>query len=210
MTPPAGLGRAGAARRCRTPALVALLRAFGEPAGVLGATRAQCSARRARRRRRAASGARAPTTRSRARTRGSRSPGHDSSPGTTRTIRRRCSSSVIAPPVLYFVGRAELLNAPALAIVGSRSATAQGKDNARAFARALSRGRARRSSRASRSASTAPRTKARSKARGSTLAVVGTGLDRVYPARHRALAHAIAARGGLALRVPARARRRAN
>ena len=30
-----------------------------------------------------------------------------------------------------------------------------------------------------------------------TLAVVGTGLDRVYPAKHRALAHAIAEKGGI-------------
>ena len=43
-----------------------------------------------------------------------------------------------APPALFFVGRRELLNRPALAIVGSRNATAQGTENARAFAQALS------------------------------------------------------------------------
>ena len=42
------------------------------------------------------------------------------------------------PIVLYVKGRRHLLNQPALAIVGSRNATAQGKANAEAFARALS------------------------------------------------------------------------
>ena len=43
-----------------------------------------------------------------------------------------------APPALFFMGRRELLNRPSLAIVGSRHATPQGVENARAFARALS------------------------------------------------------------------------
>jgi DNA processing protein len=37
---------------------------------------------------------------------------------------------------------------------------------------------------------------------GGTLAVVGTGLDRVYPARHRELAHAIAMHGALVSEYP--------
>src|SRR4029078_6493741 len=37
---------------------------------------------------------------------------------------------------------------------------------------------------------------------GGTLAVVGTGLDRVYPAKHRALAHAIALKGALVSEYP--------
>ena len=55
-----------------------------------------------------------------------------------------------------------------------------------------------------RRASTRPRTTARSppsagdaRIARSTIAVIGTGPDRVYPASHRALAHAIAARGAL-------------
>jgi DNA processing protein len=43
------------------------------------------------------------------------------------------------PPVLYAIGRTELLNRPALAIVGSRNATQQGVANAEAFAGALAR-----------------------------------------------------------------------
>lgn len=42
------------------------------------------------------------------------------------------------PPLLYLKGRRALLNTPALAVVGSRNATAQGLSNAEAFAQALS------------------------------------------------------------------------
>ncbi len=42
------------------------------------------------------------------------------------------------PPVLFYRGDATLLNRPALAIVGSRNATAQGRETAEAFATALS------------------------------------------------------------------------
>jgi DNA processing protein len=101
-----------------------------------------------------------------------------------------------APPALYFVGRRELLNRPALAIVGSRHATAQGADNARNFARALAAAGVTIVSGLALGIDAAAHEGALD-GEGSTLAVVGTGLDRVYPARHRDLAHAIAARGGL-------------
>src|SRR5437868_15270483 len=42
------------------------------------------------------------------------------------------------PAVIYAIGRIELLQRPALAIVGSRNATAQGEANSESFARALS------------------------------------------------------------------------
>ncbi|HEX6945656.1 MAG TPA: DNA-processing protein DprA [Casimicrobiaceae bacterium] len=101
-----------------------------------------------------------------------------------------------APPVLFFRGRRELLNRPALAIVGSRSASAQGLDNARAFARALSDAGLTIVSGLALGVDAAAHEGALAGA-SATLAVVGTGLDRVYPARHRDLAHAIAERGGL-------------
>ena len=101
-----------------------------------------------------------------------------------------------APPVLYFVGRRELLNRPALAIVGSRNATPQGLDNARAFARALADAGLTIISGLALGIDAAAHEGAL-EGNGATLAVVGTGLDRVYPARHRELAHRLAARGGL-------------
>lgn len=98
------------------------------------------------------------------------------------------------PLLLYAQGRLEWLGAPALAIVGSRNPSAQGLDNARAFAEHLSRagltivsGLALGVDGAAHEGGLA--------GRGSTVAVVGTGLDRVYPARHKALAHRIAKDG---------------
>jgi DNA processing protein len=106
-----------------------------------------------------------------------------------------------APPVLFFVGRRELLNRQAVAIVGSRNATPQGIENARAFAAALSGAGLTVVSGLALGIDAAAHTGALD-GPGSTLAVVGTGLDRVYPARHRDLAHAIAERGGLLSEYP--------
>jgi DNA processing protein len=101
------------------------------------------------------------------------------------------------PPLLLYVqGNAALLSQRSLAIVGSRNASAQGVDNARSFAAHLSSqgwtivsGLAFGIDGAAHEGGLA--------GPGSTVAVVGTGLDRVYPARHRALAHRIATDGVL-------------
>jgi DNA processing protein len=106
-----------------------------------------------------------------------------------------------SPPVLYYVGDPRFLNVPALAIVGSRSATAQGRENARAFARALSDAGLLIASGLALGIDGAAHEGALEGA-SSTIAVVGTGLDRVYPARHRALAHRIAESGGLLSEFP--------
>jgi DNA processing protein len=106
-----------------------------------------------------------------------------------------------APPALYFVGRRDLLNRPALAIVGSRNATPQGCDNARAFALALSNAGLTIVSGLALGADAAAHEGAL-EGPGSTLAVVGTGMDRVYPARNRDLAHLIAQRGGMLSEFP--------
>lgn len=106
-----------------------------------------------------------------------------------------------APPLLFCQGDADLLSLPQIAVVGSRTATPQGLENAQAFAAELARrgfvitsglalgidGAAHRGALA---------------ADGYTVAVCATGLDRVYPGRHRALAHEIGARGLLVSEFP--------
>jgi DNA processing protein len=99
-----------------------------------------------------------------------------------------------APPALFCVGRRELLNRPALAIVGSRNATPQGVENARAFARALSAAGLTIVSGLAIGIDAAAHEGAL-EGEGSTIACVGTGLDRVYPARHLELAHVISLSG---------------
>jgi DNA processing protein len=98
------------------------------------------------------------------------------------------------PLLLYAQGRLELLGAPALAVVGSRNPSAQGIDNARAFAEHLSRAGVTIVSGLALGIDAAAHEGGLAGA-GSTIAVVGTGLDRIYPARHRALTHRIAKQG---------------
>lgn len=101
-----------------------------------------------------------------------------------------------APALLYVKGDVALLGTPAIAIVGSRNATPQGISNAEAFARELSgaglcvvSGLALGIDAAAHRGGLA--------GIGRSIAVLGTGVDVVYPARHRALAHQLAERGAL-------------
>jgi len=98
------------------------------------------------------------------------------------------------PPVFYCLGRRDLLAAPAFAIVGSRNATPQGCADAEAFAAALSATGFTIVSGLALGIDAAAHRGGLAQA-GSSVAVVGTGLDRVYPARNRALAHDLALRG---------------
>jgi DNA processing protein len=98
------------------------------------------------------------------------------------------------PPLIYAKGQKKWLNTPGIAIVGSRNASPQGEKNAEDFSQALANhgytiisgmalgidGAAHRGA---------------LKATGATIAVVGTGLDIVYPSRHRELAHQIVEQG---------------
>jgi DNA processing protein len=105
------------------------------------------------------------------------------------------------PPLLHVKGRVELLSRPALAIVGSRNATAQGMANAEAFARTLSdAGLTIVSGLALGIDAAAHRGGLAGSA--SSVAVLGTGADIVYPARNRALAHELAAGGALVSEFP--------
>lgn len=108
------------------------------------------------------------------------------------------------PPLLYAKGRLELLARPALAIVGSRNATAQGIRNAEQFARTLSLSGLTVVSGLALGIDAAAHLGAcdTEPGCGSTIAVTGTGLDLVYPGRHRALAHRIAEQGCLLSEYP--------
>ncbi len=105
------------------------------------------------------------------------------------------------PLLLYIKGNAALLNAPSLAIVGSRNATTQGLRNAENFSYALSETGLTIVSGLALGIDTAAH-RGGLRAQGSSIAVIGTGADVVYPARNHALAHEIAERGCLVSEYP--------
>lgn len=106
-----------------------------------------------------------------------------------------------APLALYTIGDADLLRLPQIAMVGARSASAQGMENAQAFAAELARRGLTITSGLALGIDAAAHRGALL-ADGLTIAVCGNGLDRVYPARNRELAHTIAARGLLLSEFP--------
>jgi len=98
------------------------------------------------------------------------------------------------PPILYAKGHLGWLNTPSIAVVGSRNASPQGEKNAEDFSHALAQhGYTIISGMALGIDGAAHRGALR--AGGATIAVVGTGLNIVYPAKHRDLAHQIAELG---------------
>lgn len=105
------------------------------------------------------------------------------------------------PALLYVKGEPALLNRPALAIVGARSATRQGEANAEAFAAALSAAGLTVVSGLALGVDAAAHRGALA-GRGSTIAVIGTGPDRIYPARNADLARAIADHGTVVSEFP--------
>lgn len=105
------------------------------------------------------------------------------------------------PPLLYVSGRLECLHAPGVAIVGSRNATPQGLDDAARFARELAGPGLVIVSGLALGIDCAAHRGALD-VDGFTVAVVGTGADIVYPAKHRELAHEISTRGALVSEWP--------
>ncbi len=108
------------------------------------------------------------------------------------------------PTILYVKGRVELLNAALLAIVGSRNATTQGTIDARRFAESLAgsgytivSGLALGIDAAAHEGALAVGADG-----GSTIAVIGTGADIVYPRSNRELAHRIANAGAIVSELP--------
>lgn len=101
------------------------------------------------------------------------------------------------PLLLHVMGQLDILNHPRkVAMVGSRNPTPQGSENARAFAQALSDAGVCVVSGLALGIDGAAHQGALQGSTGS-IAVVGTGLDRVYPKAHHALAHALAQNGAL-------------
>jgi DNA processing protein len=105
------------------------------------------------------------------------------------------------PLLLYIKGRVELLASPMLAVVGSRNASAQGKANALAFAASLSGAGLCIVSGLALGIDAAAHEGAL-KGPGSTVAVIGTGPDQVYPARNRALCERIGVEGCIVSEYP--------
>jgi DNA processing protein len=105
------------------------------------------------------------------------------------------------PLVLYAKGRIELLARTSVAVVGSRNATAQGVVNAEKFSEVLSHAGLTIVSGMALGIDAAAH-QGGLRGTGSTVAVIGTGADIVYPARNRPLAHQIAAQGCLISEYP--------
>jgi DNA processing protein len=98
------------------------------------------------------------------------------------------------PLLLYAKGRVELLQREAVAVVGARRATQQGQANARQFARALSEAGQLVVSGLALGVDAAAH-EGGLEGRGGTVAVIGTGIDRIYPSRNASLARRIAEEG---------------
>ena len=106
------------------------------------------------------------------------------------------------PPVLFVQGDKTLLDRPQLAIVGSRNPSPTGAETSYEFARSLAAHGLVITSGLALGIDAAAHQGALAAARGATIAVMGTGLDHVYPARHRQLAAIIAAHGALVSEFP--------
>ncbi len=102
--------------------------------------------------------------------------------------------SVGAPLLLYLKGDPQLLHQPQLAMVGSRNPTQLGRETTYEFAQALGdEGLTITSGMALGVDGIAHQ--AALDANNPTIAVIGTGIDRVYPTKHQALANRIAEQG---------------
>lgn len=106
-----------------------------------------------------------------------------------------------APVALFVAGDPAILSLPAIAVVGSRRPTPQGRETARAFAARFARAGLVVTSGLATGIDAAAHRGALD-GDGPTIAVCGTGLDLVYPPRHASLAAEIAARGALVSELP--------
>lgn len=105
------------------------------------------------------------------------------------------------PSMLYVQGDVSLLSQWQIALVGSRNPSASGRDTSYEFSRYLAGGGITITSGLAMGIDAAAHQGALA-AGGKTIAVIGTGLDRVYPAKHRDLAHDIAKNGTIVSEFP--------
>jgi DNA processing protein len=105
------------------------------------------------------------------------------------------------PIILYAIGQVAQLKKLSVGVVGSRNATAQGIINARQFATSLSNANVTVVSGLA-SGIDAAAHQGGLAGKGSTIAVIGTGLDIIYPARNKELAHQIAQHGCIISEYP--------
>lgn len=115
-------------------------------------------------------------------------------PWTDARYPQRLREIAAAPPALFYRGDIELLSLPQLAMVGSRTATPQGLETAEEFAAEFARRGLVITSGLALGVDAAAHRGALA-AQGHTIAVCATGLDRVYPARHKTLAEQIEREG---------------
>ena len=106
-----------------------------------------------------------------------------------------------APPMLYVIGNAQLLDEPQLAIVGSRRPTPAARRLAQEFAEELSRAGLVVTSGLALGVDTAAH-QGTLGGYGSTIAVLGTGVDLAYPQSNQRLYSAIAQQGALVSEFP--------
>ena len=105
------------------------------------------------------------------------------------------------PTLLYVRGRLDLLNRPGIAVVGSRSPTPQGILNAEQFSASLAEAGLVIVSGLALGIDAAAHRGALA-VNGGTVALVGTGIDRIYPARNKELALDIGRRGAIVSEFP--------
>ena len=101
------------------------------------------------------------------------------------------------PPFLFYRGELQDDDARSVAVVGTRNASDDGIRRAARMSQAARREGRHGGLRAWRGASTLPRTAPRWTAGGRTIAVLGTGITRCYPAENRDLAEEITGSGAL-------------
>ena len=100
------------------------------------------------------------------------------------------------PPILFVRGDIACLGAPQIAVIGSRSASIDGRESAFHFSKALATNNYVVTSGLALGIDGQAHQGAL-QAGGLTIAVLGSGLDQIYPARHRSLAASIAEQGAL-------------